>query len=129
MNDALALLADALEAEIAEDARQSAVDVARACWDFRLRYQTQSEIDIARFELLARQVLIDAGAGEPADVKGDAASLEWTRDRFIHTLTGADAAVLNSQLSALRSAANSGNFVAASAAAEQLRNIIAELGN
>ncbi len=129
MNDALALLAYALDAEVTEDAMQSAIDVARASWDFRLQYQIQSEIDIARFELWARQVLVDTDAGEIADVKGDVVSLEWTRDRFIHTLSGADATEINSQLAVLRSAANSGNLIAASAAAEQLRNIIAELGN
>lgn len=124
MNDALAALTAAINSQDSEGTRQGAIDLARASWDFRLRYQSSTDIDIARFELWARQVLVDAEGNDPAAVKGDATTLEWTRDRFIHVLDGTTVGQINTNLATLRTAANAGNLQAATDAAQQLRDII-----
>ncbi len=124
MNDALAALAASIAAHASEDIRQSAIDVARAAFDFRLRYQLPAEIDIARFELWARQVLVDAGADDTSGVKGDAAILEWTRDRFIHTVDASIASQINTKLSTLRANADAEDLAAAEVTAAELRVII-----
>jgi hypothetical protein len=86
-----------------------------------------SEIDLALFDLWAARVGLDAEAGDPANVVGDVAALEWIRDRFVHTLASADAASVNALLADLRTAADSKELTAAAEAAAQLRDQISGL--
>jgi hypothetical protein len=55
----------------------TAIDVARAALDVELRYRPPAEIDLARFELWTRRLIVDADAKDAGRVNGDIASLEW----------------------------------------------------
>lgn len=123
MNGALNALANAIAAQSQGGSRQASIDVARATYDFRLRHQIPTEIDLARFTLWARQVLVDVKANDADAVKGDASILEWTRDRFIQSLNGATADQINGKLTLLRSAADAPDLPVAATTAQQLRDI------
>lgn len=127
MTDAVAALTSAVNAQQAGAASQGAVVVAYAAHDFRLRYLAAAKIDLARLELWARRVLLDAAAGDAADVSGDAATVEWVRDRVVSSLSTSDAAQLNSLVADLRTAANGQDFPGATQAATGIRVLIAGL--
>jgi len=127
MSDAVAALTAAVNAQLSAQARGGSIAVARAAHDFRLRHLAAAEIDLARLELWARQVLVDAAAGDGAGVSGDAATAEWVRDRVLHALSGPDATALNALVADLRTAADAHDFTAASQAATGIRALIAGL--
>jgi len=127
MSDAIDALAAAIVARDSAKTRGAAIHVARAVFDFQLRHQPVVEIDLARFELWARQTLVDAGEEDATAVKGDSDTLEWIADRFDHTLERADAMSLEKTLAALERAARKTNFDTAAEAAEGLLDLLAEL--
>jgi hypothetical protein len=129
MSDALAALSRAVDARNTEQARQAAIDAARWSLDLRLQYRPQTEIDLARMDLWAAQLMIDAAAGDAGAVNGDVFTLEYIRDRILNTLDGADATRVNSELLKLQVATADGDLAAASDAAERLRNILGQIRN
>ena len=84
MDRALKALGAAIDAHDRAQAGTAAIDVAQSTLDLELRYRPQAEIDLARFELWARQILVDGAAGDMGGVNGDVATLDWVRDRFAH---------------------------------------------
>ena len=80
------------------EAGTAAIDVAQSALDLELRYRPPAEIDLARFELWARQILVDASASDMGGITGDVATLEWIRDRFTHMLDPADVTRINAHL-------------------------------
>jgi hypothetical protein len=127
MSDALAALTEAVDARDPAKARQAAIDVAQTAFDFHLLHRPPAEIDLARFDLWARRLLVDAAANDAASVTGDVTTLEWVRDRIAHTLGNADIRQIDSQLDDLRAAADAGDSDAAAAAASGLREILVGL--
>ena len=97
----------------------------RATLDFHLRHRPPTEVDLARFELWARQILVDAEDDDPDGVKGDVTTLDWVLDRFRHALSSSDAAEIDSLLGELRSAADEEDLEAATDAAQRLRDKLA----
>ncbi|MEA3324735.1 MAG: hypothetical protein U9Q37_06305 [Euryarchaeota archaeon] len=85
MSNALVVLVAAVDARQPEEARQAAIDVARACLDLQLQYRPPAEIDLARFDLCIRQIMVDIAADDPGAVKGDIATLGWIWDRIAYT--------------------------------------------
>jgi hypothetical protein len=83
---ALERLDAAVAARSAARARRAALDAADAGLDLQLRHRAPTAVDEARFGLWARRLEVDAAAGDEAGVRGDLATLEWIRDRFVHTL-------------------------------------------
>jgi hypothetical protein len=124
VSGALAALTEAVDARDAEPARQAAIDAARWSLDLRLQYRPQAEIDLARFDLWAAQVMVDAAAGDTSAVNGDVFTLDYIRDRILNTLDGTDAARLNTGFLDLQVAAADDDLAAASDAAEHLRNTL-----
>ncbi len=127
MTNALASLTSAVNAQQPATARSAAIVVARATHDFRLRYVAPTLIDRARFELWARQAQVDAAGGTAGDLRGDASTLEWIRDRFQHTLATADRDQLTTLVATMRSAADAGDLTASAQAATALRAFVASL--
>ncbi len=133
MQRALAALAgDAISPAVNDrnvaGACKAAIDVAQAGLDLKLRHRPPAEIDLARLELWARQLLVDAVSEDPGPtVMGDVVSLELIRDRIAHTLGSSDAQQLDSQLRELRAAAETEEFSKASGAAERLLVLIERL--
>jgi hypothetical protein len=124
---ALGFLVAAVDTHQPADVRQAAIEVARAGLDLQLRYRPVAEIDVARLGLWARQLEVDVAARKPALITGDAAVLEWTRDRIAHTLDRANARELDSRLDALRSAVDDEDLAAAAKAAARLRDTLSRL--
>jgi hypothetical protein len=125
MSRALDLLARAVDARDPTQAGTAAIDVAQSTLDLELRYLPPAEIDRARFELWARQVQVDAADGDLAGVSGDVATLEWIRDRFVHTLDPVDVTAIDTELESLRTDLVDEDLKAAAATSESLREALA----
>lgn len=127
MTDALAALAEAVDARDAAQARQAAIDAAQSSLDLQLRYRPATEIDLARFDLWTAQLMVDAAAGDAAAVNGDLFTLDYIRDRILHTLDGADITRLNIQLGELESAVGDEDLTAAAGDAGRLRDTLGQI--
>jgi hypothetical protein len=127
MSEDLAALAEAVDARDAAQARQAAIDTARWSLDLQLRYRPSAEIDLARFDLWAAQLMVDAAAGDAAAVNGDLFTLDYIRDRILQTLDGDDVIRINTVLEELQVAVDDGDLDAAASDAAFLRGILAEL--
>jgi hypothetical protein len=123
MSDALGSLAEAVDARDATQAQQAAVDASQWSLDLQLRYRPPADIDRARFDLWAARLTLDA-AGDAAAVNGYLFTLDYIRDRILHTLDGAEATRVNSALEELQTAVDEEDLAAASDAAERLRDIL-----
>jgi hypothetical protein len=102
MDRALRRLASGIEARDPVHAGTAAVDVAQSALDLELRYRPQPAIDLARFWVWGRQILVDVAAGDLGGVRSDVTTMEWIRDRFAHILARADLTALDATLVALR---------------------------
>jgi hypothetical protein len=124
MSDALRSLAEAVDAQDAAQAQQAAIDASQWSLDLQLRYRPPADIDRARFDLWAARLTVDAAAGDAAAVNGDLFTLDYIRDRILHTLDGAEATRVNSALEELQTAVDEEDLVAASDAAKRLQDIL-----
>jgi hypothetical protein len=127
MSRALAGLTDAVAGRDSRAAQPAAIDVAQNGLDLQLRHRPQAEIDRGRFELWARRLVVDAKAEDAPGIRGDLATLEWVRDRFVHTLAKADAVRIDQHLLELRSKVDDDDLAGAGAEAERLRETLAGL--
>lgn len=125
MNRALATLTRAVNDRDRTAAGTAATDVAQSALDLELRYRPPAVIDRARFELWARQVLVDASAGDLPKVVGDVAVLEWVRDRFAQDIDDVGLTRIDQHLQELRNAVNDENLRALAAEAARLRVTLA----
>jgi hypothetical protein len=127
MSDALKALAGAIDARDPAGAGQAAHGAAIASLDLQLRYLSPAETDLARFDVWARRVLVDAAANDMAGVRGDLATLEWIRDRFADTLESTDLTRIDAHLEALRTTVDDEDLAAATDEAEHLRGTLRQL--
>ncbi len=121
---AIARLAARVNARDAEGKRSAAVDVAYANLDLQLRYRPVAEVDLARFEQWARRVVLHSSAGSLGGVTADLATMEWIRDRFVHTLDPVDVTRIDYLLGQLRNAVVDQDLGAAAATARELRALL-----
>jgi hypothetical protein len=121
MSRSLAELDRAVDARDESRSRLAAIGVAQSGLDLELRHRPVAEIDRDRLELWARQLRVDAEAGDTAGVRGDLATLEWIRDRFVHTLDKVHVARIDSHLVELRSAVTDEDLGAAGQEAARLQ--------
>lgn len=128
MEEALDALQHAIADEDPAAARQAAIDVARLSLDLQLRYRPVSEVDAARFDLWLAQLQVDAAAEDDANVNGDLLTLDYVRDRILHTLDASVASDLNGGLEELQSAVNEGDLEAAADVAQSLRDLLGQSG-
>ena len=105
----------------------AAIDVAQSALDLELRHRRPAEIDRARFELWARQILVDAAAGDLPDVVGDVATLEWIRDRFARDVDRVGLTRIDKHLLELRNAVNDEDLRGLAVDAARLRSTLAKL--
>ena len=124
MNDALAGLEAALAAVDPHRTRQAALDVQQAGLDLELRYLPVSQIDVARFDLWARQVAADAIAVDEPAMAGDVATMEWIWDRIAHLADDATVRDVEAHLAALREALEAGDVAGATSAAARLQELV-----
>ena len=125
MTSAIRSLDKAVTARSEVRAGTAAIDVAQSGLELQLRHRPQAEIDRARFELWARQLLVDATARDLGGIRGDLATLEWIRDRFAVTIDKVDLTRIDTQLVGLRGAVNDGDLRGIASRAERLRATLA----
>ena len=120
-------LTPAVEGQNPAGARKAAIDLAMAALDLQLPYRPPTEIDVARFDLWARQLAVDTTAGDPAAIAGDVSVLERIRDRIAHTLDEAAAKDIDAHLTILRAAADAQNLAAVATTAPALLDTLAAI--
>jgi hypothetical protein len=84
--EALGALEDAVAAQNTKEAGQAACDALRAVLDIQLQYLPLATIDLARLEVWARQLQVDAAAGEHAGVLSDVVILDQIWERVKHAV-------------------------------------------
>jgi len=119
-NSAVAALTNAVQAQSVPASLQAALDVEQASLDLQLRHRPRAEIDLALLGLWARQLLVDAAAGDQAAVLGDAATIKWIRDRLAPDV-GPELRLLDARLAGLLAAAAGRDLGAIAGAAVRLR--------
>jgi hypothetical protein len=127
MNDALTALSQAVAAHDSGQTLQAAIDAAQWSLDLRLQYRPQTEIDLARLDLWAAQLTLDASAGNAGSVCGDVFTISYIRDRILNTLDDADVVRVDTEVQKLQVAAAEDDLAAASDAAGRLRDILKQL--
>ncbi len=127
MGEALVALGTAVEAQEGANARQTAIDAARAALDLKLRHRTAAETDLDHLDLFARQILVDSEAGDRGAVIGDAAAIRWIRDRIARDVTFADLRQIDARIAGLRAAVQGRNLAGAAAVAMNLRATLARM--
>ena len=127
MTAALDALSRAVAARDTRRSRQAAIDAARLSLDLLLRYRPATAVNLARFDLWAAQVLVDAAAKDPAAIRGDAFTLVYIRDRILRSIDPASLGQINTGLLDLQVAALDGEVAAAAKAATQLRGVVAAI--
>jgi len=125
MRQALHGLATGVGARNSQETQQAALEVADASLDLQLRYRPAVQINLARFQLWTRQLMVDAAARNAGAVHGDVTTLAWIRDRI--ALESADGNSINDQLRYLRSVADAHEFQVAIVQAARLRETLAGL--
>jgi hypothetical protein len=120
-------LTGAVDARNVAEARKAAINVGQASLDLQLQYRPLAEIDLARLDLWARRLLVDAAGDDLGAVVGDVATLEWIWDRVAHVVAAPDAERIETQLDDLRTAADGEDLAAAADSATALRDSLAGL--
>ncbi len=127
LETAVDTLEAAVDARSPARARNAAIEAARLSFDLQLRYRPVTEIDLARLDLWAAQLLVDEAARNIEGVAADAFAMDYVRDRIRAALDEADLARVNTALGAIQVAVVDEEPEAAAEAAGQLRDILAGL--
>jgi hypothetical protein len=127
MERSVGALVAAVEARDSERAAQAAIDTARWGYDLQLQHRPVSEVDGARFDLWAAQMILDAGAGNTDGVGADLFSIDYVRDRIQHMWSEQDGARINLLLEELQGAVSDEDLKAAADLAGQLRDMLSEM--
>jgi hypothetical protein len=98
----------------------AALDLHESGLDLELRHRPRIGIDRDRMELWCQRLRADARARNPAAVSGDAATLEWIRDRLADPLPPG----LDGRLAQVRAAADAKRVQAAADHAARLIGIL-----
>jgi hypothetical protein len=127
MNRALQVLARAVRGRYTAEARNAAIQAARSSFDLQLPYRSGAEVDLARMDLWAAQLLVDEAAGDADAVGADAFALDYVRDRIRQAVDARDLVRINTEMGAIQVTVVDGELGAAAAAAERLRVTLADL--
>ena len=127
MEEALRVLARTVRSRQAAAARGAAIQAARSSFDLQLPYRPAAEIDLARMDLWAAQLLVDEAAGVAGGVGADAFALDYVRDRIRAAVDARDLTRINTELGTIQVAVVDEDLAQAAAAAERLRRTLAEL--
>jgi hypothetical protein len=128
LDRALSALGPAIDGRAQARAGTAAIDAGQSVLDLKLRHRPQAEVDLARFELWACQILVDAAAGDQGGVNGDVATIKWIRDRFASSLEPAEITGIDVHLGALGESVIDQDIAAAEAEATDLRRSLAAIG-
>ena len=127
MNQALAALAWAVRAQKAAEAQDAAIQAARSSLDLQLPYRPQAEIDLARMDLWAAQLLVDEAVGDAAGVGADQFAMDYDRDRIRGAVDDRDLTRIDTEIGAIQVALAERDLSAAATAAGRLRATLADI--
>jgi hypothetical protein len=127
MNEALAVLARAVRSRQMAETRNAAIQAARSSFDLQLPYRSEPEVDLARMDLWAAQLLVDEAARDADGVGADAFALDYDRDRIRDAVDARVLARINTEIGTIQLAVVDGELGGAAAAAERLRATLADL--
>lgn len=108
-------------------ARAASIDASYASINLQLRYRPVTEVDTVRFELWARRVLVHAIDGSLGGVRSDLVTIEWIRDRFVHTVDPVTRTRIDTLVRNLGTAVVDDDLEAAADTARALRKVVADL--
>jgi hypothetical protein len=127
MEEALRVLARTVRSCQGAAARGAAIQAARSSFDLQLPYRPAAEIDLARMDLWAAQLLVDEAAGVAGGVGADAFALDYVRDRIRAAVDARDLIRINTELGTIQVAVADGDLALAAAAAGRLRSTLADI--
>jgi hypothetical protein len=127
MGASVSSLARAVRRHDLEGTKRAAIQAARSSFDLQLRYRPVHEIDLARLDLWAAQLLVDQSAHDARAVGADAFALDYVRDRLLDTLQPADLRRLNVDLGSIQVAIADQDMGAAGSGARRLRELVAQI--
>jgi hypothetical protein len=125
MARALRELGRSVAARHVAEARTDAIAVARSTFDLQLRYRPVAEVDLARMDLWAAQLITDEAAGDAHAIAADAFALDYTRDRILDALDPSRLTRVNALLGEIQVAVVDREPSAAAEAAGELRAVLA----
>ena len=83
-----------------------------------------TEVDTVRFELWVRRALVHAIDGSLGGVRSDLVTLEWIRDRFVHTVDPVTRTRIDTLVRDLGTAVVDKDLTAAAQTARNLRKVM-----
>ena len=86
-----------------------------------------TEVDTVRFELWTRRALVHAIVGSLGGVRSDLVTLEWIRDRFVHTVDAVTRTRIDTMVRDMGTAVVDHDLDAAGDIARALREVMAGL--
>ncbi len=126
-NKALEELVAQIASRDRSKARAASIDASYASINLQLRYLPVIEVDTVRFELWARRALVHAIDGSLGGVRSDLVTIEWIRDRFVHTVDPVIRTRIDTLVRDLGTAVVDDDLAAAADTARALRNVVADL--
>jgi len=127
MTRALHELSAAVGARSSRRAQEAAIEVARSGFDLQLRYRPVAEVDLARMDLWAAQLLIDRASGDRDAVGDDHFAIDYLRDRLLAALAPPDLGRLSEKITEIQIGVVDQDLGAAADAARDLRTMIPRL--
>jgi hypothetical protein len=127
VTDGLERLRVAVERRRGDAAAAVAIEVARSAFDIQLRYRPPAEVELARMDLWAAQLELDAARADAGAVGSDAFALDYVRDRLLAALAPSDLAQVTAQIGAIQVAVIDEELEAAGQAASRLRTIVGSI--
>jgi hypothetical protein len=128
VDGAIRALTRAVDVHRVARARNAAIVLARSSYDIQLRYRPVTEVDLARLDLWAAQLIVDEAAGDIDAIGADGFALDYVRDRIRHALDDETLFRVNTELGAIQNAIVDETPAVAARAALRLRETIAQLG-
>ncbi len=120
MTEKIEALEETVATRDADGARRAALEVMLSAYDLQLRHRPVPPINLARLQIRACVLVLDAEDEDVGAALGDVVVLEWTRDRIAHTLSAVDARRLDRQIAAIRAEIEREHLGAASRIAGQI---------
>jgi hypothetical protein len=127
LDAAMGRLAAAVRQRKSRRALHTALDIQQSALDLQLRHRPRGAVDRDRLELWCQRLRVDARARDAAAVSGDAATLDWIRDRIADTLAPDQLRELDVRLGRLQAAIDHGRTAAAADHAARLIGLLREI--
>ena len=124
---ALDQLVRQIESRDRSETRAASIDASYASINLQLRYRPATEVDTVRFELWTRRALVGAIDGSIGDVRSALVTMEWIRDRIVHTVDAVTRTQIDTLVRDMGTAVVDRDFGAIEDKARELEDLVAGL--